>query len=138
MTSRVFIFRSKMLFYGNIIQDIKKSMPYTYTIRQGNLLNEEDATFIVNASNTTLILSSGVSGAFRGKCGNFMYALHAMAMDYNAVVASKEILPSVEDIDYILINIELYLQWYTGNHPDESIRLVLTPCELWSRCQARS
>ena len=44
-------------------------MPYTCIIKQGNLLNEENATFIVNASNTTLVLGSGVSAAFRKKCG---------------------------------------------------------------------
>jgi len=44
-------------------------MPYTCTGKQGNLLNEENATFIVNASNTTLVLASEVSAAFRKKCG---------------------------------------------------------------------
>ena len=44
-------------------------MPYTCTVRQGNLVNEKDATFIVDASNTTLVLGSGVSAAFRKKCG---------------------------------------------------------------------
>ncbi len=44
-------------------------MPYTCTVKQGNLLDEESATFIVNASNTTMVLGSGVSAAFREKCG---------------------------------------------------------------------
>ncbi len=44
-------------------------MSYTCTVKQGNLLNEDNATFIVNASNTTLVLGSGVSAAFRKKCG---------------------------------------------------------------------
>ncbi len=38
-------------------------------IKQGNLLAEEDATFIVNASNTKLILGSGVSMSFKHHCG---------------------------------------------------------------------
>jgi len=43
-------------------------MPYTITIKQGDLLNEE-ADFIVNPSNTRLILGSGVSMAFKRHCG---------------------------------------------------------------------
>ncbi len=38
-------------------------------IKEGNLLNEPNGTFIVNPSNTILALGSGVSGAFRQKCG---------------------------------------------------------------------
>ena len=43
-------------------------MGYHITIRQGNLL-EAEAEFIVNASNTRLILGSGVSMAFKRHCG---------------------------------------------------------------------
>ena len=44
-------------------------MAYTIKAKQGNLLNEDEATFIVNASNTTLTLGSGVSMAFKHHCG---------------------------------------------------------------------
>jgi O-acetyl-ADP-ribose deacetylase (regulator of RNase III)/ubiquinone/menaquinone biosynthesis C-methylase UbiE len=44
-------------------------MSYYCIVKQGNLLNEENATFIVNASNTKLILGSGVSMAFDRHCG---------------------------------------------------------------------
>jgi len=44
-------------------------MSYKCTIKQGNLLNEDNATFIVNASNTKLILGSGVSMTFKRHCG---------------------------------------------------------------------
>jgi len=43
-------------------------MPYSIVVKQGNLLNEE-ADFIVNTSNTKLILGSGVSMAFKRHCG---------------------------------------------------------------------
>ena len=43
-------------------------MPYSIVVKQGDLLNEE-ADFIVNASNTKLILGSGVSMAFKRHCG---------------------------------------------------------------------
>ena len=38
-------------------------------IKEGSLLDEPSGTFIVNPSNTLLTLGSGVSGAFRQKCG---------------------------------------------------------------------
>jgi O-acetyl-ADP-ribose deacetylase (regulator of RNase III) len=41
-------------------------------VKPGNLLKEENATFIVNASNTKLQLGSGVSSAFRKVCGVVM------------------------------------------------------------------
>ncbi len=44
-------------------------MGYKCIVKQGNLLSEEDATFIVNASNTKLLLGSGVSMAFTRHCG---------------------------------------------------------------------
>jgi len=40
-------------------------MSYIITIKQGNMLNEEDATFVVNASNTILKLGGGVSTTFK-------------------------------------------------------------------------
>ena len=45
-------------------------MSYLVIIKQGNLLKEPNATFIVNASNTRLLLGSGVSMAFKRHCGN--------------------------------------------------------------------
>ena len=45
------------------------NMGYKIIIKQGNLINEEYATFIVNASNTRLVLGTGVSMAFKQRCG---------------------------------------------------------------------
>ena len=42
-------------------------MGYKITVKQGNLV-EEEADFIVNASNTKLLLGSGVSMAFKKHC----------------------------------------------------------------------
>lgn len=44
-------------------------MEYNIFIKQGNLLDEKYADFIVNASNSKLILGSGVSMAFKRHCG---------------------------------------------------------------------
>ena len=132
-------------------------MSYYCTVKPGNLLKEENATFIVNASNTTLQLGAGVSSAFRKECGvvmqiemlekykslqqelhkgdviatssgqaiNFKYALHASVMDYNNGIRGIDKLPTIDTINKILQNIEPYLQWYTNNHSNESIKLVL-------------
>ena len=45
-------------------------MPYTLTARMGNLVMEPNATFIVNASNNQLLLGTGVSMAFKRRCGS--------------------------------------------------------------------
>ena len=45
-------------------------MAYQITVKQGNLLAEKGAAFIVNASNTRLLLGSGVSMAFKRHCGH--------------------------------------------------------------------
>jgi len=44
-------------------------MSYLCTVKEGDLMTEEGATFIVNASNTRLLLGSGVSSSFREHCG---------------------------------------------------------------------
>ncbi len=44
-------------------------MGYNISVKEGDLLQEESADFIVNASNTRLILGSGVSLAFKRHCG---------------------------------------------------------------------
>lgn len=44
-------------------------MSYKITIKQGNIVKEENAGLIVNASNTKLLLGSGVSMAFKKHCG---------------------------------------------------------------------
>jgi len=44
-------------------------MSYNITVKEGNLLSEPEATFIVNSTNTKLLLSHGVSMAFKLHCG---------------------------------------------------------------------
>jgi O-acetyl-ADP-ribose deacetylase (regulator of RNase III) len=44
-------------------------MSYKISCKEGNLLNETDVTFAVNASNTNMLLGSGVSMAFKRVCG---------------------------------------------------------------------
>jgi len=103
---------------------------YKVNIKQGNVVLEK-ADFIVNPSNTDLLLGSGVSRAFRLHCGvelqkemkkcapirknevvitpsyakNFKYAMHVAIMDYN----SKKTNPSYDDIKKSLENIEKIL-----------------------------
>lgn len=59
---------------------------FSLTIKQGNLILE-DADFIVNASNTKLMLGSGVSHAFKEHCGgnSFQNYLFELVADRNLV-----------------------------------------------------
>ena len=47
-------------------------MAYTIIVKQGNMLDEKHAIFAINASNTQLILGSGVSMAFKTHCGRVL------------------------------------------------------------------
>lgn len=130
---------------------------YKCSIKQGNLLDENNATFIVNASNTKLLLGSGVSMAFKRHCGlelqkemttqfeklnsqlkkgdivatssgsatNFKYALHVAVMDYNQGVRGDDKLPSLENIQRALFNIEDYLKSYVKERGGENTKLIL-------------
>lgn len=46
------------------------NIKYKPIIKKGNLVSEENADFIVNASNTDLMLGSGVSMSFFRHCGH--------------------------------------------------------------------
>jgi len=106
---------------------------YKVIVKQGNVVLE-NADFIVNPSNTDLILGSGVSSAFRLHCkkdlqkemrkyapikktevvitpsfaDNFKYALHIAIMDYH----SKNPNPTLDDIKKSLKNIENKISQY--------------------------
>jgi len=125
---------------------------YKIIIKKGDLLAEIDATFIINASNTTLTLGSGVSMAFKRHCGlelqeemlkalqikgrlnkgdvvrtpscasNFKYALHCSVMDYNQGLKDKN--PTLQTIEDILENIENEIKNY-HLHFEEKIKIVL-------------
>ncbi|WP_457563434.1 macro domain-containing protein [Caminibacter pacificus] len=113
---------------------------YKIVIKKGNIFSEKSADFIVNPSNTELILGSGVSGAFRRVCGSalqnemrklapikqgevavtdcpghpeYKKALHVAIMDYTSNNPS----PTLEVIKKSLQNIEKIIK----NH---------TPCKI--------
>ena len=131
-------------------------MSYIINIKKGDLLNEDNATFIVNASNTRLILGSGVSMAFKRHCGhelqqemiaiwenidalkkgdvvatssgkamNFEYALHVAVMNYDQGTRGHDKLPTLNDVQNSLINIESYIQWYFNEKSTQNIKLVI-------------
>lgn len=54
---------------------MEEKMSYILQAKQGNLLEEPNATFIVNASNTKMMLGSGVSMAFKRHCGVMLQTL---------------------------------------------------------------
>jgi len=128
-------------------------MSYKVMIRQGNLLNEENATFIVNASNTKLILGSGVSMDFKRHCGyelqkemntiintnikqgdviltssvnatNFKYCLHVAIMNYHLSMNDIKRKPSINTIKKSLDNIEKIILEYSEKY-NKTIKLVI-------------
>jgi len=129
-------------------------MAYTLIAREGNLLSEPDATFIVNASNTRLLLGSGVSMAFKRHCGIGLEAEMQQALARieggltpGDVVATssgeannfryalhaaimnynrgaRSKKPTLQTIRTALEQIEGYLHWYAQDH-NRRIKLVL-------------
>jgi len=67
-------------------------MSYSCIIKQGNLLEESNATFIVNASNTRLLLGSGVSMAFKRHCGvELQQEMDATLKNFNDAVQKGDV-----------------------------------------------
>jgi O-acetyl-ADP-ribose deacetylase (regulator of RNase III) len=113
-------------------------MGYLIKIKEGNIAKAK-VDIVVNASNTKLILGSGVSMAIKRECGfelqeemnkivekeifyqgdvvittakaskNFSYILHTCIMDYNSFNRQK---PSLKIIQAALYNIEEYLKLF--------------------------
>jgi O-acetyl-ADP-ribose deacetylase (regulator of RNase III) len=128
-------------------------MAYSVHIKQGNLLDEAHADFIVNPSNTTLILGSGVSGAFSRTCGYALQSLMSQKLNetgtlkkgdvvatgggectrYKTVLhaavmdynpGAAETMPRLGDIRTILTHIETILAAEAARH-GSSVKLVL-------------
>jgi len=134
-------------------------MGYKITIKQGNLL-ECEADIIVNASNTKLLLGSGVSMAFKRHCDkalqeamsnvlkdakelhqgdvvatksyakNFQIALHVAMMNYNKGVKGLQKMPTLKTIETALKNIEQFLKAYAKNNQKVKIALPLLGCGI--------
>lgn len=100
----------------------------SFKIKYGNLV-EENATFIVNASNTELTLGSGVSHAFSEHCGGGEYQQELYAI--------KKELGAIEQGDVILsgsgsaTNFKYALHVAVMNYSDES----KSPYPLYSQIQ---
>ena len=119
---------------------------YKITIKQGNMFNEKEADFVVNPSNTELILGSGVSMAIKRSCGyeiqkemdkykpikqgevivtncpknpNYKNILHVAIMNYTK---GRNKNPSLNTIKTALYNIEKLLT------PNSKLVLPLMGC----------
>jgi len=119
---------------------------YKIVIKQGNMLKEKEADFVVNPSNTELILGSGVSMAINRSCGyeiqnemdkykpikqgkviatncpknqNYKNILHVAIMNYTK---GKNKNPSLDTIKTALENIEKFLT------PNSKLLLPLMGC----------
>jgi len=130
-------------------------MGYNISIKEGNLLLESDATFIVNASNTKLILGSGVSMAFKHHCGDILEKeMQELLSRIDGGLSSGDVVatssgkatnftyalhvavmnynkgakikkPTLQIIYVAMKQIEKYLYWYFKNHEKGNIKLVL-------------
>ena len=69
-------------------------MSYHVHIKQGNLLDEADADFIVNPSNTRLTLGSGVSGAFSRACGPSLQTLMSHKLQETGPLKKGDVVPT--------------------------------------------
>ena len=69
-------------------------MSYHIHVKQGNLLDEADADFIVNPSNTRLLLGSGVSGAFSRACGPALQTLMLRKLQETGPLRKGDVVPT--------------------------------------------
>jgi len=92
----------------------------TIQVKFGNLM-EENATFIVNASNTELVLGSGVSMAFNKHCsqGNIDYQtiLNILKEEYSQIVKGDVIVSNSGSAD----NFQYALHLAVMNYSDKNI-----------------
>lgn len=74
------------------------NVKYFIKIKQGNLLSEKYADFIVNPSNTVLMLGSGVSMAFAKHCGHeLQIEMHNLLSEIHATgytLKKGDVIPS--------------------------------------------
>ena len=124
---------------------------YKLFAKQGDLLTAK-ADFAVNPSNTAMLLGSGVSMAFKRKCGillekymqdalknrgvinqgdviktasnykNFPYVLHAAVMNYTKKNKSK--MPTIQTIREILQNLQQILLLEQKDHLSLALPLI--------------
>jgi O-acetyl-ADP-ribose deacetylase len=128
-------------------------MGFHIRIQQGNLLEEAEADFIVNPSNTRLLLGSGVSGAFARACGDTLQQAMTRKLRETGPLSKGEVvptppggcvrfrtvlhaavmdynpgaveaMPTLNDIKVILNNIEAILSAYAAGRTGR-IRLVM-------------
>ena len=70
-------------------------MGFQLHVKQGNLLDEAEADFIVNPSNTRLALGSGVSGAFARACGKALQEEMRRALRETGVLSKGDVVPTL-------------------------------------------
>jgi len=124
-------------------------MGYSISVKQGDMFQEQNVTFMVNASNSRLLLGSGVSRAFRLNCGTSLQtqmfqelqkhknlqqgdvvktscakAKNCLYALHGVVIDGKNIL-ELQHIEQILYNIEKEVQNYIKNNPLEKVKVVL-------------
>jgi O-acetyl-ADP-ribose deacetylase (regulator of RNase III) len=129
-------------------------MAYHIYIKQGDLLDDPDADFIVNPSNTVLSLGSGVSSAFARACGPELQALMTRKLHetgrlrkgdvvetggggctrYRSILhaavmdynpGAADVMPALHDIETIMGGIESFLTAFTAHGRTPRLALPL-------------
>jgi len=124
-------------------------MGYSISIKQGDMFQKQDVTFMVNASNNLLILGSRVSRAFRLNCGISLQtqmfqariqhknlyqgdvvktscakAKNCLYALHGVVIDGKNVV-ELQHIEQILYNIEKEVQNYIKNNLLEKVKVVV-------------
>ncbi len=105
-------------------------MAYLLYIREGNLLDVTDATFVVNASNTSLMLGTGVSMAFKKHCGPLLQDLMRAKVNEMAEMGTRVHPADViitapgeaQNFEYILH--AAIMDYRPGAHPAPSLSVI--------------
>ena len=124
-------------------------MGYSISVKQGDMFQEQNVTFMVNASNSRLLLGSGVSRAFRLNCGTSLQiqmfqariqhknlyqgdvvktscaeAKNCLYALHGVVLGGTNVV-ELQHIEKILYKVEKEVQNYIKNNPLEKVKVVL-------------
>lgn len=124
-------------------------MGYSISVKQGDMFQEQDVTFMVNASNSRLLLGSGVSRAFRLNCGTSLQTQMFQELQKHKILQQGDVVKTscakvknclyalhgvvvdgknvveLQHIEQILYNIEKEVQNYISQHLLEKVKVVL-------------
>lgn len=123
-------------------------MAYSVVLKRGDMLCEEWAEFVVNPSNTSLILGSGVSAALQNLCGRELQKeMDSAKEQVGGEIKQGDVLPTLSTCDKFLYILHAAVMDYTqkrrafgeANPTLQTIETILFNIEsiLLAHCQSR-